>query len=83
MLALAIVVSGAKSVFDQLVPSADPDIYECLSILVASILLALLAFFIPNLAASLVTGGPTLAAGSDALGRDGGRRDRGARRRPR
>lgn len=64
VLALAIVVSGAQSIFDQLIPSADPDIYEALSILAAALLLALLAIFIPNLASSLITGGPALGAGS-------------------
>ena len=64
VLALAIVVSGARTVFDQLQPSANPDIYEALTILVASILLAMLALFIPNLASALVTGGPALGAGA-------------------
>lgn len=64
VLALAIVVSGARSVFDQLQPSNAPDLYEALAILAASILLAMLAIFIPNVAAALVTGGPALGAGS-------------------
>jgi len=64
VLALAIVVSGARTVFDQLQPSTNPDIYEALTILVASILLAMLAVFIPNLASALVTGGPALGAGA-------------------
>ncbi|MBB5745731.1 P-type conjugative transfer protein TrbL [Brevundimonas variabilis] len=64
VLALAIVVSGARTVFDQLQPSANPDIYEALTILVAAILLAMLALFIPNLASALVTGGPSLGAGA-------------------
>ena len=64
VLALAIVVSGARTVFDQLQPSANPDIYEALTILVAAILLAMLALFIPNLASALVTGGPALGAGA-------------------
>ena len=64
VLALAIVVSGARTVFDQLQPSSNPDIYEALTILVASILLAMLALFIPNLASALVTGGPALGAGA-------------------
>ncbi|MNS81829.1 TrbL/VirB6 plasmid conjugal transfer protein [compost metagenome] len=68
VLALAIVVSGARTVFDQLQPSANPDIYEALSILVASILLAMLAIFIPNLASALVTGGPALGAGAAMAG---------------
>jgi type IV secretion system protein TrbL len=68
ILALAIVVSGARTVFAQLQPSADPDIYEALAILCASLLLAMLAVFIPNLAAALVTGGPGLAAGSAVTG---------------
>ncbi len=68
VLALAIVVSGARSVFDQLQPSAAPDLYEALAILAASILLAMLALFIPNLAAALVTGGPALGAGSAITG---------------
>jgi len=68
LLALAIVVSGARSVFDQLQPSATPDLYEALAILAASLLLAMLALFIPNLASALVTGGPALAAGSAAAG---------------
>jgi type IV secretion system protein TrbL len=68
VLALAIVISGARTIFDQLQPSANPDIYEALSILVAAILLAMLALFIPNLAAALVTGGPALGAGSAVTG---------------
>lgn len=68
VLALAIVVSGARTVFDQLQPSANPDIYEALSILVAAILLAMLAIFVPNLASALVTGGPALGAGAAATG---------------
>ncbi|MFT4956430.1 MAG: type IV secretion system protein TrbL [Brevundimonas sp.] len=64
VLALALVVSGARSVFDQLQPSANPDLYEALTILVASLLLAMLAVFIPNLAGALVTGGPALGAGA-------------------
>ena len=68
VLALAIVVSGARTLFDQLQPSANPDIYEALSILVASILLAMLALFIPNLASALVTGGPALGAGAALSG---------------
>ncbi|WP_421729075.1 P-type conjugative transfer protein TrbL [Brevundimonas sp.] len=68
VLALAIVISGARTVFDQLQPSANPDIYEALSILVASILLAMLAMFIPNLASALVTGGPALGAGAALTG---------------
>ncbi len=68
VLALAIVVSGARTVFDQLQPSTAPDIYEALSILVAAILLAMLAMFIPSLAAALVTGGPALGAGAALTG---------------
>jgi len=68
VLALAIVVSGARTIFDQLQPSANPDIYEALSILVASILLAMLAIFIPSLASALVTGGPALGAGAAMAG---------------
>jgi type IV secretion system protein TrbL len=68
VLALAIVVSGARSVFDQLVPSENPDIYEALTILVAAMLLAMLAIYIPNLAAALVTGGPALGAGAAVTG---------------
>ena len=64
VLALAIVVSGARTIFDQLQPSTNPDIYEALTILVASLLLAMLAVFIPNLASALVTGGPALGAGA-------------------
>jgi len=64
VLALAIVISGARTIFDQLQPSANPDIYEALSILVAAILLAMLSLFIPNLASALVTGGPSLGAGA-------------------
>ncbi|MFA4951950.1 P-type conjugative transfer protein TrbL [Brevundimonas sp.] len=68
VLALAIVVSGARTIFDQLQPSANPDIYEALSILVAALLLAMLAIFIPNLASALVTGGPALGAGAAVTG---------------
>lgn len=68
VLALAIVVSGARTIFDELQPSANPDIYEALTILVASLLLAMLAIFIPNLASALVTGGPALGAGAALTG---------------
>ena len=68
VLALAIVVSGARTMFDQLQPSANPDVYEALTILVASLLLAMLAVFIPNLASALVTGGPALGAGAALTG---------------
>jgi type IV secretion system protein TrbL len=68
VMAVAIVVSGARTIFDQLQPSANPDIYEALAILVAALLLAMLAIFIPNLASALVTGGPALGAGAAATG---------------
>ncbi len=68
VLALAIVVSGARSIFDQLQPTENPDLYEALAILAASMLLAMLAFFIPSLAAALVTGGPALGAGAGLTG---------------
>ncbi|MBJ7484122.1 MAG: P-type conjugative transfer protein TrbL, partial [Brevundimonas sp.] len=68
VLALAIVVSGARAIFDQLQPSTNPDIYEALTILVAALLLAMLAIFIPNLASALVTGGPALGAGAALTG---------------
>lgn len=68
VLALAIVVSGARTIFDQLQPSANPDVYEALTILVAALLLAMLAIFIPNLASALVTGGPALGAGAALTG---------------
>lgn len=68
VLALAIVVSGAQTVFAQLIPSPEPDIYEALTILTASIILAMLAIFAPNLAAALVSGGPSLGAGALTVG---------------
>lgn len=68
VLALAIVVSGAQSIFSQLLPSDNPDIYEALTILVASMLLAMLAILIPQLASALVTGGPSLGAGAAMTG---------------
>ncbi|MGV9009938.1 P-type conjugative transfer protein TrbL [Brevundimonas sp.] len=68
VLALAIVVSGARAIFDQLQPSENPDIYEALTILVAALLLAMLALFIPALASALVTGGPALGAGAAVTG---------------
>ena len=68
VLALAVVVSGARTIFDQLQPSTNPDVYEALTILVASLLLAMLAIFIPNLASALVTGGPALGAGAALTG---------------
>ena len=68
VMALAIVVSGAQSVFERLQPSANPTLHEALAILAAALLLAMLSIFIPNLAAALVTGGPTLGAGAAAAG---------------
>jgi type IV secretion system protein TrbL len=68
VLALAIVISGAQAVFAQLTPSAEPDIYEAMTILTAAIILAMLSLFAPNLAAALVSGGPALGAGALAVG---------------
>jgi type IV secretion system protein TrbL len=68
VLALAIVVSGAQTIFAQLMPSPEPDIYEALTILTAAIILAMLSLFAPNLAAALVSGGPTLGAGASSVG---------------
>lgn len=68
VLALAIVISLAQSIFEQLQPSENPDLYEALAVLAASLLLAMLAIFIPNLAAALVTGGPSLGAGAALTG---------------
>jgi len=68
VLALAIVVSGAQTIFTQLMPSPEPDIYEALTILTAAIILAMLSLFAPNLAAALVSGGPTLGAGALSVG---------------
>lgn len=68
VLALAIVVSLARSIFDQLQPTENPDLYEALAILAAALLLAMLAIFIPSLAAALVTGGPALGAGAAVNG---------------
>lgn len=67
-LALAIVVSGAQTIFAQLMPSPEPDIYEALAILTAAIILAMLSIFAPNLAAALVSGGPALGAGALTVG---------------
>ena len=68
VLALAMIVSGAHSVFSQLTPKPTADIYEALTLLTASMLLAMLAVFAPNMASSLITGGPSLGAGSAATG---------------
>ncbi len=68
VLALAIVISGAQAVFAQLTPSPEPDIYEAMTILTAAIILAMLSLFAPNLAAALVSGGPSLGAGALAVG---------------
>jgi type IV secretion system protein TrbL len=68
VLALAIVVSGAQTIFAQLMPSPEPDIYEALTILTAAIILAMLSLFAPNLAAALVSGGPALGAGALSVG---------------
>lgn len=68
VLALTIIVSGAQTVFAQLIPSPEPDIYEALTILTASIILAMLSIFAPNLAAALVSGGPALGAGALTVG---------------
>lgn len=68
VLALAMIVSGAQSVFASLTPSPQADIYEALTLLTASMILAMLALFAPNLASSLITGGPSLGAGSAATG---------------
>jgi type IV secretion system protein TrbL len=64
VLAVALIVSGAQALFGRLVPSDEATIYEALTILTASMMLAMLAMFIPNVAASLITGGPTLGAGA-------------------
>lgn len=64
VLAVALIVSGAQALFGRLIPSDEATIYEALTILTASMMLAMLAMFIPNVAASLITGGPTLGAGT-------------------
>ena len=64
VLAVALIVSGAQALFGRLIPSNEATIYEALTILTASMMLAMLAMFIPNVAASLITGGPTLGAGA-------------------
>jgi type IV secretion system protein TrbL len=64
VLAVALIVSGAQALFGRLIPSSEATIYEALTILTASMMLAMLAMFIPNVAASLITGGPTLGAGA-------------------
>jgi type IV secretion system protein TrbL len=64
VLAVALIVSGAQALFGRLIPSDEATIYEALTILTASMMLAMLAMFIPNVAASLITGGPTLGAGA-------------------
>ncbi len=68
VLALAIIISGAQTVFAQLTPSPEPDIYEAMTILTAAIILAMLSLFAPNFAAALVSGGPALGAGALAVG---------------
>ena len=68
VLALAIVVSLASTIFEDLQPTENPDLYEALAILCASLLLAMLAIFVPSLAAALVTGGPSLGAGAAVSG---------------
>ncbi len=66
LMTLALIVAIGSSLFNDLTPGTDPNIGEALSICLGSLVLMALALFAPSLAGSMVSGGPSLGAGTAA-----------------
>lgn len=68
VMALALVVSIGEQIFASYTVSAEPTWAESCGLLLAALLIVMLAFKVPAIAAAQVTGGPQLSAGSAAAG---------------
>ncbi|KQV64057.1 P-type conjugative transfer protein TrbL [Caulobacter sp. Root343] len=68
VMALALVVSIGEQIFASYTVSAEPTWAESCGLLLAALLIVMLAFKIPAIAAAQITGGPQLSAGSAAAG---------------
>lgn len=68
VMALALVVSIGEQIFATYTVSAEPSWAESCGLLLAALLIVMLAFKVPAIAAAQITGGPQLSAGSAAAG---------------
>ncbi|KQV54648.1 P-type conjugative transfer protein TrbL [Caulobacter sp. Root342] len=68
VMALALVVSIGEQIFASYTVSAEPTWAESCGLLLAALLIVMLAFKVPAIAAAQITGGPQLSAGSAAAG---------------
>ncbi|PZR35475.1 P-type conjugative transfer protein TrbL [Caulobacter segnis] len=68
VMALALVVSIGEQIFASYTVSAEPTWAESCGLLLAALLIVMLAFKVPAVAAAQITGGPQLSAGSAAAG---------------
>ncbi|AZS19161.1 P-type conjugative transfer protein TrbL [Caulobacter sp. FWC26] len=68
VMALALVVSIGEQIFAGYTVSAEPTWAESCGLLLAALLIVMLAFKVPAIAAAQITGGPQLSAGSAAAG---------------
>ena len=66
LMMLAIIFSAAMPVLSSLSLPADPTIKQSLSILVAAMAIAMLSMSAPAIAAGLISGGPSMTAGTFA-----------------
>lgn len=68
VMALALVVSIGEQIFASYVVSPEPTWTESCGLLLAALMILMLAFKVPAIAAAQITGGPQLSAGSAAAG---------------
>lgn len=66
VMAMAIVISIGETLFASYTVSAEPAWGESCGLLIAALVLCMLGFRIPAIAAAQITGGPQLSAGSAA-----------------
>ncbi len=71
MMALALVVSLATTIFDNYTVSPDPGIGEDIGLLLAAVVMVMLALKVPAIAGALISGGPQLNAGGAVMGAAG------------
>lgn len=71
LLSIALIVSVGSKTFKTLTLSPVPSVENAISILIASVVLAMLSLTVPAIASALVTGGPQLGAGAALAGTAG------------
>lgn len=71
LLTIALIVSVGSKTFKTLTLAPVPNIENAISILIASVVLAMLSVTVPAIASALVTGGPQLGAGAALAGTAG------------